>query len=133
MDLYKPNYPLSILVLLVFLAILVHSTLPAFFFMVDSKRSAGTVLDLNDHHLDYRYRNAFDGATYSVSRYVSVPAYQTLRATGHLTVWYPRYFPEAALVEEIDYRPMLVLPALFILLAVWALWDCGKQLRTPTS
>ena len=64
--------------MLVGLAFLVYSALPAFFLRFDSHRSPGTITALNDHSLCYQYRNAFDGETYTVSRYVSVPAYQTL-------------------------------------------------------
>lgn len=133
MDVRKPNYPLGFVVLLAALSFLVYSTLPAFFLRVDSRRSPGTITALNDHSLAYHYRNAFDGATYSVSRYVSVPAYQALQHKNLLTVWYPRHFPEAALVEEVDLPPVLLLPVLAMLLLLGGLWQLGKLLRTGTT
>jgi hypothetical protein len=131
MNVRKPNYPLGFVVLLAALAFLVYSTLPAFFLQVDSRRTAGTITNLTDHSLAYRYRNAFDGETYTVSRYVSVPVYRALQHKRQLTVWCPRYFPEAALVEEVDPHPLLVLPALLGLFLFWALWQIVKRLQTP--
>jgi hypothetical protein len=128
MDVRKPNYPLGFIVLLAALVFLVYSTLPAFFLRVDSRRSPGTITSLNDHYLAYRYRNAFDGDTYTVSRYVSVPAYRALQGKNQLTVWYPRHFPEAALVEEVDLPPVLLLPVLAMLLLLGGLWQLGKHL-----
>ena len=98
----KPNYPLGFVVLLAGFAFLLYSALPAFFLRFDSHRSPGTITALNDHGLSYQYRNVFDGQTYTVSRYVSVPVFQTLQNKRQLTVWYPRYFPEEAQVVEVD-------------------------------
>jgi len=126
----KPNYPLGFVVLLVGLAFLVYSALPAFFLRFDSHRSPGTITALNDHGLSYQYRNAFDGETYTVSRYVSVPAYQTLQNKRQLTVWYPRYFPEEAQVVEVDLPPVLLPTVLAMLLVLVGLWQIAKRLRT---
>ena len=107
-----------------------YSALPAFFLRFDSHRSPGTITALNDHGLSYQYRNAFDGETYTVSRYVSVPAYQTLQNKRQLTVWYPRYFPEEAQVVEVDLAPVLLPTVLAMLLVLVGLWQIAKRLRT---
>ena len=133
MDVRKPNYPLGFVVLLAGLAFLVYSTLPAFLLRFDSRRSPGTITDLNEGHLSYRYRNAFDGETYTVSRYVSNPAYQALEHKRQLTVWYPRYFPEEAQVVEVDLPPVLLPTMLFMLLLLVALWEIVKRLRTRAA
>ena len=129
----KPNYLLGFVVLLLGLAFLVYSALPTFFLRFDSHRSPGIITALNDHGLSYQYRNAFDGETYTVSRYVSIPAYQALRDKQQLTVWYPRYFPEEAQVVEVDLTPVLLPQTLALLLLLAALWQCGKQLRTGST
>jgi len=126
----KPNYPLGFVILLAGLAFLVYSALPAFLLRFDSHRSPGTITALNDHSLSYRYRNAFDGETYTVSRFVTVPAYHALQHKRQLTVWYPRYFPEAAQVVEVDLPPVLLPTALAMLLVLVGLWQIVKRLRT---
>jgi hypothetical protein len=130
MDTRKPNYPLGFVILLAALAFLVYSALPAFFLRFDSHRSPGTITALNDHGLSYQYRNVFDGETYTVSQYVSVPAYQALRNKRQLTVWYPRYFPEEAQVVEVDLPPVLLPTLLAMLLVMVGLWQIVKRLRT---
>ena len=133
MDVRKPNYPLGFVVLLAGLAFLVYNTLPSFLLRVNSRRSPGTITALAVGHLSYRYRNAFDGETYTVSRYVSNPAYQTLQHQRQLTVWYPRHFPEEAQVVEVDHPPMLWPTALYMLFLLVALWEVVKRLRTGTT
>jgi hypothetical protein len=130
MEVRKPNYPLGFVVLLTALAFLVYSAVPAFFLRFNSHQSPGTINALNDHSLSYQYRNAFDGQTYTVSRYISVPAYHALRNKRQLTVWYPRYFPEEAQVVEVDLPPVLLPSVLAILLVLVGLWQIVKRLRT---
>jgi hypothetical protein len=130
MDVRKPNYLFGFVVLLAGLAFVMYNTLPALLLRFDSRRSPGTITDLNAGQLTYRYRNAFDGETYTVSRYVSLPAYQALGEKQQLTVCYPRYFPEEAQIVEVDLPPVLLPSVLGILVLVGCLWQVGKQLRT---
>lgn len=133
MDVRKPNYPLGLVILLVGLAFLVYSALPAFFLRFDSHRSPGTITALNDHSLSYEYRNTFDGETYTVSRYLSIPAYQTLRNKRQLTVWYPKYFPQEAQIVDVDLPPVPLPTVLAMLLVLVGLWQVVKRLRTRVT
>lgn len=126
MDNKKPNYALALTVLLTAFAFLFYSSLPAILMRIDKGVSSGKITDINDHHLEYNYYNHFDSCTYSIQRYLSVPAYEKLRNQSEVKVSYPKYFPEEVIVDEVDKQKPLGVMVFFLLALAYSILNIAK-------
>ncbi|MFD2721784.1 hypothetical protein ACFST9_23915 [Hymenobacter monticola] len=133
MDLKKTNYPLALIILISGIAYVVYLMLPVVLTRFNGQTSTGVITTLNDHQLEYSYQNKFDGDTYSVSRYLSVPDYEKLHKQPQITVLYPEFFPEEALVLEIDKQKPLLIMAFMLIFLLGALWRVGSLIRGNAS
>lgn len=131
----KNNEPSALVLLIVTLICgwFIYQTLPNYFLHLQYRTSTATISGLDSTRLTWEYRNAFDGQTYAFQRELSSSDYQKIRSANTLTALYPRYFPEHAIVEELDKRRSLIVTILIDVLILVALYRSAKHVFKASS
>jgi len=106
----------------------VYWAMPTYMHYLDSTVTESTILKLEKSYLSYSYFNRYDSTDYELSREIDKREYDFLRGNDRVNVTYPKFFPTSVLIEGVDKKKSVVLPAIMHLLFLIALVKLIKDL-----